>query len=69
VNDIFTRYLEMGAPLQLTPTQVQILREQSNGDPDAVETIQVEPGKPFVRTIPMRENDVDFVKIEPMDVK
>lgn len=69
MNVVFIRCLEMGAPPQLTPTQVQILREQSNGDPDAVETIQVEPGKPFVRTIPMRKNDVDFVKIEPMDVK
>ena len=69
MNDVVTRYLEMGAPPQLTPTQVRILCEQSNGDPDAVETIQVEPGKPFGRTIPMRKSDVDFVKIEPMDVK
>jgi xylan 1,4-beta-xylosidase len=67
VNDVFTRYLEMGAPSQLTPAQVQILREQSNGDPGSVETIQVEAGKPFVRTFPMRENDVYFVKIQPMD--
>ena len=69
VNDVFTRYLEMGAPSQLTPTQVQILREQSNGDPDSVETIQVAAGKPFVRTFHMRQNDVYFVKIVPLGVK
>jgi len=69
VNDVFTRYLEMGAPSQLTPTQVEILREQSNGDPDSVETVQVEVRKPFVRTFHMRQNDVYFIKLQPLDVK
>jgi len=69
VNDVFTRYLEMGAPSQLTPAQVGILREQSNGDPESVETIQIEPGKPFVRTFSMRQNDVYFVKIQPSGVE
>jgi xylan 1,4-beta-xylosidase len=68
VNDVFTRYLEMGAPSQLTPTQVEILREQSNGNPESVETIQIETGKPFVRSFPMRQNDVYFVKLVPMGV-
>ena len=69
VNDVFTRYLEMGAPSQLTPIQVQILREQSNGDPNSVETIQVLPGQPFVRTFHMRQNDVFLVKLQPLDVR
>jgi len=69
VNDVFTRYLDMGAPSQLTPTQVEILRAQSNGDPESVETIQIEAGKPFVRTFPMRQNDVYFVKLLPLGVK
>ena len=67
VNDVFTRYLQMGAPSQLTPIQVQLLREQSDGVPDSVETIQVEAGRPFVRTFPMRENDVYLVKLDPLD--
>ncbi|HUA37394.1 MAG TPA: hypothetical protein VMA35_03215 [Candidatus Sulfopaludibacter sp.] len=69
VNDVYTRYLEMGAPSQLTPTQVEILREQSNGDPESVEAIQVETGKPFVRTFDLRQNDVYFVKLRPLGVK
>ena len=69
VNDVFTRYLDMGSPSQLTPTQVEILRTQSNGDPQSVETIQVETGKPFVRTFDMRQNDVYFVKLRPLGVK
>jgi xylan 1,4-beta-xylosidase len=69
VNDVFTRYLDMGSPSQLTPGQVGILREQSSGDPESVETIQIEAGKPFVRTFNMRQNDVYFVKLLPMGVK
>jgi len=69
VNDVFTRYLDMGSPSQLTPTQVEILREQSNGDPNSVEAIQIETGKPFVRTFPMRQNDVYFVKLQPLGIK
>jgi hypothetical protein len=49
----------------LTPAQVGILREQSSGSPQTVETIQIEAGKPFVRTIPLRQNDVYFVKLLP----
>ena len=69
VNDVFTRYLEMGSPSQLTPAQVGILREQSDGDPELVETIQIETGKPFVRTFSLHQNDVYFVKLLPMAVK
>ena len=69
VNDVFTRYLEMGSPSQLTPAQVEILRQQSKGDPESVETIQIETGKPFVRTFTLRQNDVYFVKLRPMGGK
>lgn len=65
-NDVFTGYVDMGSPSQLTPTQVEILREQSNGDPESVQAIQVETGKPFTREFPMRQNDVYFVKLLPL---
>jgi xylan 1,4-beta-xylosidase len=68
-NDVFTGYLDMGSPPQLTPSQVEILRKQSNGDPETVETIQIEAGKPFTRTFPMRQNDVWFVKLVPLMAK
>jgi len=64
-NDVFTGYLDLGSPSQLTPAQVGILREQSSGSPQTAETIQIEEGKPFVRTFPMRQNDVYFVKLLP----
>ena len=65
-NDVYTGYLDMGSPPQLTPTQVEILRKASSGDPESVETIQVEAGKPFVREFHMRQNDVYFVKLQPL---
>ena len=68
-NDVFTGYLDLGSPSQLTRGQVEILRKQSNGDPVSVETIQIETGKPFARTFSMRQNDVYFVKILPSRVK
>ncbi len=68
-NDVFTSYLDLGSPSQLTLGQVEILRQQSKGDPESVETIHIETGKAFVRTFPMRQNDVYFVKLRPLDVK
>jgi len=65
-NDVFTGYIDMGSPLQLTPTQVELLRKQSSGDPETVETVQVEAGKRFTHAFNMRQNDVYFVKLEPL---
>ena len=64
-NDVFTGYLDLGSPSQLTPAQVGILREQSSGSPETVEAVQIEAGKPFVRTFPLRQNDVYFIKLLP----
>ncbi|HEY3760499.1 MAG TPA: glycoside hydrolase [Verrucomicrobiae bacterium] len=68
-NDVFTGYLDMGSPSQLTPSQVNILRRESNGDPESVETIQIEAGKPFTREFSMRQNDVYFVELAPLGKK
>ncbi len=68
-NDVFTSYLDLGSPSQLTPGHVEILRQQSKGDPESVETIQIETGRPFVRAFSMRQNDVYFVKLRPLEVR
>ncbi|HEU5395963.1 MAG TPA: glycoside hydrolase [Verrucomicrobiae bacterium] len=65
-NDVFTAYLDLGAPSQLTPGQVSVLRQQSGGDPESVETVHVEAGQPLVRRFAMRQNDVYFVKLRPL---
>jgi xylan 1,4-beta-xylosidase len=68
-NDVFTGYIDMGSPSQLTPTQVDILSKASSGDPETVETIHVNAGKPFTREFSMRQNDVYFVKLIPLASK
>ena len=69
VNDVFTGWLGLDSPSQLTRAQVNTLREKSSGAPTAVETIQIEAGKPFTRAFPLRENDVYFVKLTPLGQK
>lgn len=68
-NDVFTGYLHMGSPSQLTRAQVESLRQQSDGKPESEETIQMEAGKPFTRTFNLRQNDVYFVKLLPINGK
>jgi xylan 1,4-beta-xylosidase len=68
-NDVFTSYLHLGSPSQLTRAQVESLRQQSSGKPETTETIQIEDGKPFTRTFHLRQNDVYFVKLLPMNGK
>ena len=68
-KDVFTGYLDLKSPSQLTPAQVGILRKTSKGDPQTRETIRIKTGKPFVRTFPLRQNDVYFVKILPLRPK
>jgi xylan 1,4-beta-xylosidase len=65
-NDVFTGYIDMGSPSQLTLAQVELLRKQSSGNPETVEMVHVEAGKPFTRVFNMRQNDVCFVKLEPL---
>ena len=69
VNDVFTGWLDLGSPSQLTRAQVNTLHQKSSGDPETVETIQVEAGKPFTRAFPLRENDVYFVRLAPLAQK
>jgi xylan 1,4-beta-xylosidase len=68
-NDVFTGWLDLGSPSQLTRAQVKTLGNESSGDPETVETIQVDAGKPFTRAFPLRENDVYLVKLTPLGQK
>lgn len=65
-NDVFTAYLNLGAPAQLTQLQVGKLRGLSDGRPKSVETVRIKKGRPFVRAFDLRQNDVYFVKLQPL---
>ncbi|SFU66579.1 xylan 1,4-beta-xylosidase [Pustulibacterium marinum] len=65
-NDPYTRYIEMGAPDQLTRSQVSELKEISNGAPEKVEKITIKKRGKHTVEIPMRENDVFLLTLNKL---
>jgi xylan 1,4-beta-xylosidase len=65
VNDVFTDYLGMNKPNQLTKQQVNTLKEKNNGSPIATETVTIDAKGIYGKDFKMNENDVlllNFVK-------
>jgi xylan 1,4-beta-xylosidase len=64
-NDAYTAYLDMGAPSQLTRSQVSALKAIANGAPE-FETLMQHSGGTFVREFPLRQNDVVMVTLKKL---
>jgi xylan 1,4-beta-xylosidase len=64
VNDVYTNYLKIGAPQNLSREQVKALNDKNNGQ--TVETSRISIGKkqPFTKEINVRENDVFLMTLE-----
>ncbi len=62
-NDAYTLYLDMGAPSQLTPAQVDAIQQGASGAPVAQRVLK-HPGGAFSKEIPLRENDVVLVQLK-----
>ncbi|PVX45625.1 xylan 1,4-beta-xylosidase [Flavobacterium sp. 103] len=65
VNDVFTDYLGMNKPNQLTKQQVNTLKEKNNGDPISTETVTIDANGIYKKDFKINENDVlllNFVK-------
>ncbi len=65
VNDVYSDYLEIGKPKQLTREQVTALKKQNNGAPIISETVNINSKGIYVKDIKINENDVflfNFVK-------
>jgi xylan 1,4-beta-xylosidase len=63
-NDAYTRYLEMGAPCQITRAQVSELKKLSTGEPELTQKIQIDGQGVLERQLPLRENDVYLVTLD-----
>lgn len=66
VNDVYTDYLGMNKPNQLTLQQVNTLKQKNNGLPIATETITVDAKGIYRKDFNINENDVlllNFVKL------
>ncbi|SNR31086.1 GH39 family glycosyl hydrolase [Lutibacter flavus] len=65
VNDVYSDYLAMDKPNQLTKQQVNKLKQQNNGTPIISETLKIDSKGIYVKDINMNENDVflfNFIK-------
>lgn len=58
VNDVYTEYLKIGGPKNLTREQIKQLQEKSNGAPIEMSEIKVGAGNSFQKQLSLRENDV-----------
>jgi xylan 1,4-beta-xylosidase len=62
-NDAYSTYLSMGKPGQLDRQQVEQIKDQNSGAPLSREIVAVKDGKPLVKELELRENDVYLVKL------
>ena len=65
VNDVFTDYLGMNKPTQLTKEQVKTLKEKNSGSIFKTENVVVDSNGKYSKDIDMNENDVylyNFIK-------
>jgi xylan 1,4-beta-xylosidase len=65
INDAFTAWLDLGAPNQLTRSQVEALRHAASGAPNDRLAVK-HSGGAFQREIPLRRNDVFLVTLRRM---
>ena len=64
-NDVYTAYLHLGAPSQLTRAQVAQLQQAANGAPAEERTITLRNGH-FDDSLPMHENDTVLLTLTPV---
>lgn len=65
-NDPYSSYIQLNRPDQLTPLQVEFLKNQSSGQPTAREIIEINPQGQYRREVPLHENDVYLFVIKKL---
>lgn len=64
-NDAFTAYIDLGSPAQLSRDQVAALKTGASGAPLEEKRIRIHKDGTYSLTLPLRENDVFLVELEP----
>lgn len=57
-NDVYSTYLTMNKPDQLTKNQVEILKGQNDGQPKEKKNVTIDSSGKFSIELPLRKNDV-----------
>ena len=65
VNDAYATYCDLGAPAQLTMTQVAEIKEKNSGMPIETSTVEIGHDGKFEQKFDLRENDVVLVALKP----
>ncbi len=65
-NDAHSRYLEMGSPASLTPSQINELQTLTSDTPETEQVVQVGRDGRYTLRLPMRSNDVVLATMEPV---
>src|ERR1017187_76848 len=63
-NDAYSRYIDMGAPRELTPTQLDQLNSLTRDLPEINRVVKVGKKGSYTLSLPMRSNDVVLVTVE-----
>ena len=64
VNDVYTAYLKLGSPSNLSREQVRALAEQNDGRAISTERVRVPAAQPFVHDVLLRENEAYLITLE-----
>lgn len=64
-NDTYTAYLKMGAPNNLSPSQVTALKADATGQPQEQSDVVVSADGTWAKTFPLRTNDAVLVQLTP----
>ena len=63
-NDAYSAYIEMGAPKDLTPAQLEQLKNLTRDLPESDRTVKVGKSGSYDFSVPMRSNDIVLVTFE-----
>jgi xylan 1,4-beta-xylosidase len=63
-NDVYSDFLDLGSPRNLSREQVRTLAQKNNGAPLLNQEVEIKPGEDFQRSFEMRENDVYLVTLK-----
>ena len=69
VNDVYTDFLKLGSPLNLTREQVRQLAVNNSGKPIETLNTKIKSNQNFTKEFQLRENDVYFINLKRLSVR
>jgi xylan 1,4-beta-xylosidase len=63
-NDAYSAYIEMGAPKNLKPAQLEELKRLTRDLPETERVVRVDKSCSYKFLLPMRSNDIVLVTLE-----